>query len=91
MSERRTESSLDRPEVRWGLGCLLGGVAMTGLLILVFLIAIALEPPAWVQVILALALVGAGGTLAVLVATALDSRNGAEPPGPRPVDDTEDE
>jgi hypothetical protein len=57
--------------VRWGVGCVVAAAALVGMLILVFLIAVALSPPAWVQVLAALALAAGGVTLAWLVASAL--------------------
>jgi hypothetical protein len=75
---------LDRAEVRWGLGCLLGATAMLGLFILTLLVALALQPPAWVQVLTGIALVAAGATLAWLIATALGrSRETDDRRGPR--------
>ncbi len=62
---------LDGPEVRWGVGWLLGGVAVGGTLILVLLVAIALNPPTWVQVLLAVGLTLGGGMLSWLIATSL--------------------
>ncbi len=70
MSSRKTDRDL-RPEVRWTLGCLIAFVALTGSLILVLLIAIALQPPAWVQVVLGVGLASGGALLAWLVAAAL--------------------
>lgn len=61
----------ERPEVRWGVGCLTALTAVVGLMILVFLVAIALEPPDWLQVLMGIGLVAGGAALAWLVATAL--------------------
>lgn len=83
MSER---DPFDRAEVRWGLGCLLGAAAMMGLFIFTLLVALALQPPAWVQVITGIALVAAGAALAWLIATALGrSRDDDDERGPRSV------
>ncbi len=60
-----------RPELRWGLGCLIAAFALSGLLILVLLVAIALRPPVWLQVVLGLGLVAGAAVLAWLVAVAL--------------------
>lgn len=79
---------LERPEVRWGLGCLLGAAAMIGMVILTFLIAFALEPPTWVQIVMGIGLVGAGGALAVLVALALGQTRPAPDMSPAPEDPT---
>jgi len=59
------------PEVRWTVGCLVGSLATVGSLILVALVAIALEPPTWVQVVLGAGLALGGALLAWLVAEAL--------------------
>jgi hypothetical protein len=76
------EDPLRRPEVRWGLGCLLGAIAMMGTLILLLLVVLALQPPAWVQVVLGVALTIGGAALAWLIASALgQARN--QPQGPR--------
>ena len=71
---------LGRPEVRWTVGILIGLAATTGMLIFVLLVAIALEPPAWLQVVLGVALVAGGGILTWLVATALGRLDAADPP-----------
>ena len=60
-----------RPEVRWTVGCLVAAAAVAGLGILVLLVAIALQPPAWAQVLIGVALAGGGAFLAWLVASAL--------------------
>jgi hypothetical protein len=78
------QDPLGRPEVRFGVGCLVATAAIAGSLILVFLVAFALQPPAWVQVVLGVALIGGGAVLGLLVANALGSpRN--ERSGPRSV------
>jgi hypothetical protein len=73
VSERaeRDEEVLARPEVRWGVGCLVAAAAMVGVLALVFVIALVVQPPAWVQVVLGLGMAGGGVVLAWLVASAL--------------------
>jgi hypothetical protein len=60
-----------RSEVRWTVGCLVAAAATVGVLILVLLVTLALQPPAWVQVLVGLGLTGGGGLLAWLVASAL--------------------
>jgi phosphate/sulfate permease len=67
------------PEIRWTVGCLVGAVSIVGLLILVLLVAIALSPPAWVQVLLGVGLALGGAAFTWLVATAL----GQKDPGSR--------
>jgi uncharacterized membrane protein len=76
------EDPLKRPEVRFGVGCLVALAAIAGSLILVFLVAFALQPPAWVQVLLGVALIGGGAVLGLLVAKALGGPE-ADPAGPR--------
>ncbi|MFN2525351.1 MAG: hypothetical protein ABR505_03680 [Actinomycetota bacterium] len=61
-------------EARWTLGCLVASVALTGLLILVLLVAIAISPPVWIQVLLGVGLACGGALLAWLVAAALKTR-----------------
>ena len=79
-----------RPEVRWTLGCLVGAAAMIGTLILVLLIAIALKPPVWMQVMLGVGLAIGGGTLTWLVVSALgQARATRSEPGPRRVPPTD--
>ncbi|HEX2240600.1 MAG TPA: hypothetical protein VHJ82_05615 [Actinomycetota bacterium] len=72
----RTDQSRDTlgAEARWTLGCLVASVALTGLLILVLLVAIAISPPVWIQVLLGVGLALGGALLAWLVATALKAR-----------------
>ena len=69
---RGEQDPLARPEVRWGLGCFLGAIAMVGTVILVSIVVFALKPPGWVQVILGIGLILVGGAIAWLVATALE-------------------
>ncbi|MQA99699.1 MAG: hypothetical protein GEU78_05315 [Actinobacteria bacterium] len=76
------EDPLKRPEVRFGVGCLVALAAIAGSLILVFLVAFALQPPAWVQVLLGVALIAGGAVLGLLVAKALGGPEGG-PAGPR--------
>lgn len=87
---KRERDPLRRPEVRWGVGCLLGAAAMIGLLILTFLVAFALGPPTWLQVLMGIGLVAAGGALTVIVALALGRSSRPEDPGVRPVSDEEE-
>ncbi len=56
--------------VRWGVGCAVGAAATIGIGILVFLVALALQPPAWVQVVLGVAMALGGAIFTWLVATA---------------------
>ena len=68
----KEEDPLRRPEIRWGLGCFLGAIAMLGSVILVSIIVFALKPPGWVQVVLGVGLLLIGAAIAWLVATALE-------------------
>jgi len=74
-----------RQELRWGVGCLVGSVALTGMVIFVLLVAATLQPPAWVQVVLGVALVVGGGLLTWLVTSALGQSRQREASRPRPV------
>lgn len=79
-----------RAEVRWTLGCLVGAAAMIGTLILVLLVAFALRPPVWMQVMLGIGLAIGGGALSWLVVSALgEARAIREEPGPRSVQEEE--
>lgn len=63
------------PEVRWVIGVVVGLTAMLGLMILVALVSFALEPPAWLQIVMGIVLVGFAGLLTWLVASALGQRD----------------
>lgn len=80
MARKVQADPLERPEVRWGVGCLLGSAAVIGLVILTFLIAFALEPPTWAQILMGVGLVAAGGALTVLVAMALGRSGDSDRP-----------
>ena len=60
-----------RPETRWAVGCLISGTATAGLLILVFELALALQPPTWMQIVIGSALAVGGAILAWTIASAL--------------------
>ncbi len=69
---RRGVQDPTRPDVvRWGAGCLVAAAATLGVVILVFLVSVALQPPVWVQVALGVVLAAGGAVLAWLVAAAL--------------------
>ena len=88
MDTKRTDDGDPEPrpegpmpaELRWTVGCLVGSLATVGTLILVALVAIALSPPTWIQVVLGVGLACGGAILAWLVAEALGRHNR----GPRP-------
>jgi lipopolysaccharide export system protein LptC len=62
-------------EMRWVIGVIVGLTAMVGLMILVAIVSFALEPPAWVQIIMGIVLVGVACLLTWLVASALGQRD----------------
>lgn len=76
LSSRRDRGSEPRlpVELRWTVGCLVASMATVGILILVFLVAIALSPPTWVQVLLGVGLAFGGAIFAWLIASALGER-----------------
>lgn len=73
MSQSRTRPDpTSTPDViRWSVGCLVAAAATLGVAILVFLVALALQPPVWLQVGLGVALAAGGAAMAWLVASAL--------------------
>lgn len=72
-----TEQSADIK--RWGVGCAVGGAATIGVVILVFLVALALQPPAWAQILLGAVLAIGAAIFTWLVAKAWQP---SEPSGP---------
>lgn len=70
MSKRAGHEPLP-PELSWTLGCLLAAAALVGLVILALLVALALQPPRWVQVAVGAGLAAGGALFAWLVAAAL--------------------
>jgi hypothetical protein len=67
-----------RPEVRWGVGCLVAAVSMIGVLILVFFIAFVGEFAQWVQILLGIGLALGGAALAWLISSSLAHRSERE-------------
>ncbi|MGH2808982.1 MAG: hypothetical protein ACRDKT_17090 [Actinomycetota bacterium] len=62
----------DGPDVvGWGVGCLVAAAATLGVVILVFIIAVALQPPVWVQITVGVVLAIGATVLAWLVAAAV--------------------
>ena len=59
----------------WLVGCAVGAAAMTGIVIFVFLLALALQPPAWVQILIGVSLALGGAVFAWLIASAWRSRD----------------
>jgi Flp pilus assembly protein TadB len=73
--------------LQWGIGCLVGGAALVGALILVLLVSIAVQPPAWVQIVLGVALVGGAISLSWLFTSALRrSQQASSRPHPQGVE-----
>ena len=62
--------------LRWGLASLVAAVALAGLLILAAVVAVALEPPDWVQLAIGVLLAVGSAALAWLIASAVRSRDG---------------
>lgn len=62
----------------WLVGCAVGAAATTGIVILVFLVVLALQPPTWVQIALGVCLALGGAVFAWLVASAFRTRNREE-------------
>jgi membrane protein implicated in regulation of membrane protease activity len=80
--------------VGWGVGCLVASAATLGVVILVFIVAVALQPPVWVQITVGIALAIGATVLAWLVASAVgQAKKGrtadAGAPQLRPVDDSD--
>lgn len=69
------------PDVfRWSVGCLVAAASTLGVVILVFLVSVALQPPVWLQVLLGIGLAAGGAVLAWLVASALSQSKAAKGP-----------
>ena len=66
--------------VRWTVGCLVAAAATVGVVILVFLVSVALQPPVWLQVALGVTLAAGGAVLAWLVAAALSQGKTSKAP-----------
>jgi hypothetical protein len=69
----------------WLVGCALGAVATTGIVILVFLVALVVQPPVWVQIALGGGLALGGAVFAWLIASAWRTRT-REEKGSEPTD-----
>ncbi len=55
------------------MGCLLGSAALIGLMVITAVIVFAFEPPAWVRVVLGLAITAGALGLGLLVVKAIES------------------
>jgi membrane protein implicated in regulation of membrane protease activity len=76
------------------VGCLVASAATLGVVILVFIVAVALQPPVWVQITVGIVLAIGATVLAWLVASAVgqakNDRDGAAGGRQlRPVDDSD--
>ena len=61
----------ERPDLgRWAVAFAVGGAATIGVVILVFLVALALQPPAWVQIVVGVVLAVGAAIFTWLVASA---------------------
>ena len=79
VSDKQPDGRMD-PAVRWTVGCLVGAAAIVGSLMLVLLVALALQPPEWVQVLAGVLLAAGGAALAWMVAAALGHSRRRRPP-----------
>lgn len=86
---RRSPGAAQEPDVRaglqWGIGCLVGSAALGGTLILVLLVAVIVQPPAWLQIVLGVALAAGATAFTWLFTSALrrsDQIEGAQRPRP---------
>ena len=86
MDPKGPRDPFSRPEVQWGFGCLMGLTAVTGLLILLLLVAYVLQPPTWLQILLGVGLTVGGAIFAWLVASALGQSRSSNDPARRSVD-----
>ncbi len=62
------------------VGCAVGAAATIGVVILVFLLALALQPPAWVQIAVGVGLALGAAVFTWLVASAWRSSAGGDEP-----------
>ncbi len=85
-TSRRGEEQTDNPDLlKWAVAMGVGGAATIGILILVFLVSLALQPPIWVQVVVGVILAVGAAIFTWLVAKAWTSPDRSEQSrGPRP-------
>jgi len=69
-SSEKRERTQEPDLVRWFVAFGVGAAATIGVVILVFLVALALQPPAWVQIVLGAVLAVGAAIFTWLVATA---------------------
>jgi len=60
--------------LRWGLASLVACIALAGFLILILVVAVALQPPDWLQLIIGVFLALGSAGLAWLIAASLSDR-----------------
>ena len=73
--DREPSRAVSDSMVRWGFASFVAAVALAGFLILAAVIAVALEPPGWLQLVLGVLLAVGSAALAWLVASAIRSRD----------------
>lgn len=64
----------------WGMAVLVASAALIGLVILVLLVALALQPPAWAQILVGVLIVVGAVSFAWLLQAAWRSSRDDEPP-----------
>ena len=73
------DETTQRPDLgRWAVAFAVGGAATIGVVILVFLVALALQPPTWVQVVVGVVLALGAAIFTWLVANAWRPSDGGE-------------
>jgi threonine/homoserine/homoserine lactone efflux protein len=70
--------------LQWGIGCLVGGAALGGTLILVLVIAFLVQPPVWLQILLGVTMAAGATVFTWLFTSALRRSDQAGRPS-RPV------
>jgi hypothetical protein len=85
--ESRHEPDL-RTGLQWGIGCLVGGAALGGTLILVLVVAFLVQPPVWLQIVLGITLAAGATVFTWLFTSALRRGDQADRPA-RPISITE--
>ena len=75
----------ERPDLgRWAVAFAVGGAATIGVVILVFLVALALQPPTWVQILVGVVLGVGAAIFTWLVASAWKPAERPDKSGSRP-------
>ena len=68
------------PLVGWGLAVLVASAALIGLVILVLVVAFALQPPVWAQILVGVLIVVGAVSFAWLLQAAMRSSRNDDPP-----------